>query len=854
MEAESKQPSEGRATVIVWLMFALCFLPYPLALLTPTRMGIDFRYDLAFPVQLWATVIALVGFTRLQLPPAAQSGTGTRSHAVWRFFQTPSVRVLAGWCLLLAAFLLILDWRLSGARLAEIAHYAGLFAIPLYLMLAPDQRIPKAVGAPIAVLWLVHAVHGLQQFAVGWEVLGVTGNRNWTAALLVSTAPWAWQTAVRRRQGKSIRITWGVIVGAITAFLAFHASSRAVWMVAGAYAVLFLALGRGPRWRRLTILTLVTILFGCALAIKAKPIARSLANDVRGPMWFSTLEMISDRPLTGVSPGAFTKRFLDYRSPIQMRSPKAAPVTIHPHNQVLYIAATGGLPLAILWAVLALSVLRPPGEDERARLIHFTAFILIACGMLDLTVFMQPTALLALIMLGLHLRSSADCRLEAAGAVCGLPAVNPPASGARSCFPCPLLKGAVIVMLVLLAGYHTGESLRYGWNLRQANIAEARNDYDKAFRNYLQAHAAMPSEPEALYAASEIALVKLRNPEVALEHGREVQRLSPSYAHVNGLMATAFERTGNAEAALEHFLREARLFPYDVVIQATALDRFLRARLSGPALDTRRRLAAARWHHLVKQVGEIEAVQLRDRLHQAISEGRLDEAVTLANKVLLAMPPQPWSEPAGRKLQRSAKLGGTSGKGPFAGEECAYWSQAVSAADLPRPTDDAGALAIPEIARSVLNRSLEGSRQHSPFTIAEDFRLAGWMSAVVEVAPGTRSSLIEVRWGNWTALLIPPDQIIEGFCGADLLVPERVEAMELTIDKQPERIVYNVPVRVADLWTRNQIIGDVLRKGRSTGTPVLGESPTLYVQLYRALSLGDETTPDDRVSWEPRFR
>jgi len=867
---ESNTAPFSRSTAGLWALLALCFAAYPLALFVPTRCGVDFRFLVRLPVVLWGTVIAVTGFVTLHTPgrDAPNRDAGDSKMAPWR---SRRFRIGLCWATILAGLGLVGYWRSVAAPFADIIAFAGLFAIPLYLAFAPDLRIPRRIGGIFAALWRVFTMHGLQQVVVGSEVWAVAGNRNWAAALLAATAPWAWKMIAGKRGSTTRAVVWGCIIAGLTLFLSWHTRSRAVVLVTSGYALLFLLLVRGPRWWRLVVLAVVTVAVGGILALEGKKLARSVEKDVRGPMWFSAIEMISDRPLTGHSPGAFRRVFVEYRSSLQMRSPKAAPVTIHPHNQLLYIAAVGGVPLAGFWAVMILSLLKPGKREFFPACVHYSAVVLVGCGLLDLTLFRAPTALLGLIMLGLHLRGTLPFRLEEGSSACKLPVAEAPDEVAEAdeqarpvCLPCPLLKGGVAMLLVLVAGFHTGAIMRSGWQTRKAWLAKSQGQFDEAHARFLRAYAAYPGDIEPAYAAAEIALNRLGNPQLAFQHGLIVQSREPSFAHINGIMAAALERMRDGENAIAASFREARLFPYDVRIQSIALNRFLWGGRLGAALDTRSRLASARWRHLINQVGEDRARELAADFRLAVLGNRPDRATEVGNEILghiltsETTPKRALAEPIANQLMRKGEVPRTAEQSRFGGIECAYWSQALCAGGNPKPGLTDGGKGFSVAVGRVLAKAVAGVNQKNGISaaqaVAEQFRLAGWMAAQVSPSPGEWPPTIEVRWGGRTALIILPDQVLPDWSAADLFQAERLAEAGMAEASLPAKIVLHVPARKADLWARNQALGDILREGAATGRPVLGESPTLYFQLFKALGAGPDGDGALPIEWELEFR
>ncbi len=835
-----------------WGLPALCFLPYPLALIFPFGGPLQFRYDIGLPVVLWSSLIALGALAGSQL---RRCSTGPRQlPSAW--FARPASRQAMMAVVWLGVAALVFYWRLKGSSIAAIVEFAGLLVIPLYLAVASRRALPRQLPMAFGLLWLVHVLHGLQQLAAGQEMLAIVGNRNWAGAMIVALAPWPWLVLAGRWRDWRWRVVFGVLLAAIVGLLAWQASCRAVYLVAGFYFWWFVLLAHGRRWWRWTMLAAsAALLLGICL-LQRDRLYDEARRDVRPPMWMATLKMAWERPLAGVGPGQFRRQFVRYRLPAQMRTVFAAPVTEHPHNELLHVAAVGGLPLAALWGCLAALLLRRPRRGPFWQAAHFSAFILVGAAMFDLTLFMPATGLVGLFMLGLHLRSF--CRWRLVPACPPVVAGETEAEGRESAcavgWPCPAVRRLCRWAFVALALWQGGVVVANGWQVRQANLHQVANQPELAHRCFLQAWSILPQDVESLYKAAETALVGLRNPQLCLEHWEQLTAREPDLAHINGLAAFAFEQLAMPGPALALHLHEAELFPYEVAIQARTLERCLAARRFEAALQVRSRLAMARWNRLVNQLGsQRQADAWVADFRQTVIDRRPEQAVELANRMLTLMPPQSWSEQPWSTLAAEHGLATDMCRGGFAGAECPYWLQALLAATLPTPDLPAGPASLETAARKVLACATRPGRPAGAIEVAEAFRLAGWLAAAIEI-DGETTNLVELRWSHWPALLALPDTLLPGRSAADLADPETWSALGQPPSAAPASLTMVVPARSADFCTRNQILGDLLRRGQATGRPVLGESPTLTFQLHQELARQPAEPPAVPLDWRQQFR
>ncbi|MDT8389361.1 MAG: O-antigen ligase family protein [Lentisphaeria bacterium] len=785
-------------------LLALCFITYPLALCIPTRVGVDLRYDLVVPTLFIGTILCLIGFL---------AGLIRRPVSAWAK-EHPFVTG----CGAIYVTGLSAVWWLSGSTLPQIITFLSLFIIPVYCVISP-RPFPRRFAESMALLWVVHALHGLQQLAVGWQVVGLTGNRNWLAAIIAASAPWAWRSACRMgRENTLWRFFSGALIGGITLLLMYQAGSRAAWLVLGVYAGVACVTLQTRAWRRILITGLAALICLTAFWLKKDAVIHRLADDVRGPIWLSTLRVIADHPLTGVSPGAYRREFVAYRSDWQMKSSKAAAITIHPHNECLRIAAVGGIPAAAVWALAAVSLLIFKTRGTRHATVHYSAFILVGCGMFDLTLFMPATALPALVFLGLHLRFLCVNNDEAAAAA----------------FSGRLRLARVILTLVLFlfAGQHVWNRTRFGWRTRESGLALERQDFLAARDHMVGAYTLFPHEAMRLYEAVKLSLANLNDPFTAARLGELLMELEPDVAHLNWMLAEAYERLGQPEKARPRFKRESELFPFTVRVQSEALDRFISVKDFNTSQVIRDRLGRARFNHLIHQVGRAETEKIMADFLEAVSQNNRERAVDTANRILAEMPPQAWCDPAGRSLAKTGQYPILTEKGGFIGTETDFWRTMT----LPSPFRLEGS----EAAATAFAAYVSGRNDVDAMELTELFHLGGYQTAIVRSTDKYWPEMVDIRRENTKALvLLFPESGNTPRLIPDVGIEDVFDADRQPIDglptELPDTVLVTVPVHAPDFLTRNQILGDILRRGKADGVPPIGVSPALSLLLYQEL-------------------
>ena len=131
-----------------------------------------------------------------------------------------------------------------------------------------------------------------------------------------------------------------------------------------------------------------------------------LKDDVRFPLWEGAFNMIKDYPLSGTGPARFESVFASYRPLEYFNKPNSAVRSNHPHNTLLYIATSFGLPALILWCFLWIypmiyCFISYSKLTLFMRITLFAYFCLFFHGLFDLVLFHWPTIYLAGIFLGL---------------------------------------------------------------------------------------------------------------------------------------------------------------------------------------------------------------------------------------------------------------------------------------------------------------------------------------------------------------------------------------------------------------------------------------------------------------------
>ncbi|MFW5802987.1 MAG: O-antigen ligase family protein [Verrucomicrobiota bacterium] len=594
--------------LLAWLPFILLFLAYPVALLVPVRLGIPLTYEWSLPILLGASAYCLAAVAGLVLNETL-----------------PARRIALS--VLLAGVALPLLSTFSAARfdLRGVVVTAGYAGIPLYFAVCPKAwALPRRVSLVLAALWGAHVLHGLWQVGVGFPVVGVTGNRNWMAALTVALAPWpivaAHEYAARRDSGRWLTPTIGLLTAPVVIFLAWHTRCRATAVALLAYALWWMFWAIPRRSRRAIFATAVggVLLFGAWLSRDS--LQAAAAEDIRLPCWRGTVAMIANSPWTGVGPGQYRREFPAYRSTALKQRLVAADITEHPHNQLLYLAATTGLPFAILWLVLIASLVAPPERGQRLRAVHFMTFMLVAHAMLDKQMVQPPTDLLACIGIGLLWRRP----------LCAFHGKKPKLAAGRCSFVGPALP-LLALLAVVVVGLRV--DLPAGTARRRARLAERNGDHRRAAREYVRAGHLTRNARDYLLAGM-VATQQLDQPMLSLKLLAWAYDEEPYIGHLHRYLGLTLGRLGQHAVALEHFELESQLYPFHAANHQLLYNARIHCDILKGLPGLQNSIGDLRYRTAVNKLGESRLRQAATAWWKAVQVNRPKDAARIAHWML----------------------------------------------------------------------------------------------------------------------------------------------------------------------------------------------------------------------------
>ena len=560
----------------------------------------------------------------------------------------------------------IISFALQPQHGQEAVELLGQVLIPLAVataVKATGLRVERIMAFGFS-LWIVYILTGLVSILNDSDVVGLSGNRNWASSMYLGLGLVAFMFLKQRKLFGNLvsrNIVAALLTAPITLVLAYRCYSRGAWL-----ALIMLGIVLAYAHIRKLERVLLTVFLGLAVTLIVFVVltryptlpAQKVKTDIRLPMWASTVNMIVDHDpiLTGgrglftdsnaaatanqpfdmalgVGPGQFTKAYAPYRmkSRYHDRTAVAAPVSTHPHNEFLNIAAQAGVLAAVTWLLLLAGMLRRNDPDDPwfnlgrplALLIYFHSFF-------DMTLVQQPGNIVAMFALGLCWQRLLTVPVELPEKSIG--------------FQCQRAAVSLAVMAGLLSATLIGiKSMRVSWYFRCAQIEEAYGRFDNAYEDYVAITRIDPDNIRAHLFAGVVALDRLENIERATPHLLKTYELDANFAHINEKLGRVLAHRGDEELATQFYLRECELYPrrppafQRLLVSLAITNRFeqmlsLKPHLDGiyrqwieqhHGRDEVRKLAVA-WRRQMVMQKYIDAIVTAQKLHEPIESAFID--------------------------------------------------------------------------------------------------------------------------------------------------------------------------------------------------------------------------------------
>lgn len=308
------------------------------------------------------------------------------------------------------------------ANLSYMDFFYAVFwiSVPLAVCLY-FETFKKYLVPYLALFWLFSMLHTIYQLAIDTQCVGISANRNWHGAFLISTTPffgyWLYQFFQRKNfSDQKIKI----IISSIAVFslyALYMAESRGANLAFIIGVLLFLGLylnfspeKKEQQFGRIYLLTVsVFIIMGLIAGplFFGQQLASMNSYDVRIPLWRGAIDMFAENLPLGVGPSGYEGHYA-YYLPIErfFRSHYFAGRATHPHNQLLFFAGAYGiiglLAIIFLWFAPIVIFLKNYRTSDTISKICFFSFLMLSIhAMFDLVMVRWPTMQISLILLGI---------------------------------------------------------------------------------------------------------------------------------------------------------------------------------------------------------------------------------------------------------------------------------------------------------------------------------------------------------------------------------------------------------------------------------------------------------------------
>lgn len=823
-----------------WAFAASLFLAYPLAVVAPVETWSSLVFYFSIPVFFCLSTIALC----LLVAMAHDSLQGQDLTAA---APAPERQRLRRLLLLLAG---LVGWSMLSGYLGQAPGWAavvedvGLFALPLAFAVGAISLTPRTLVLVLTALWAVNAAHGLWQAHVGFELVGLAGNRNWMSTLMVALAPWpllllrGWMVGAgdgsrgrspsRAKAWLALGVAGAVVVGA-SLWLAWQGHSRATWLVLTVYVLWFIVMRRLSWLGRALLASGLACLLFLGMVLMADKVSDAINDDIRIPLWAQTVRLIRAHPVLGVGPGNFERDFVRFKSTAHRQRLVAAPVTEHPHNEPLRVCAELGVPAGLAYGLLLLIFFLYLPVSLTGWLLHFTGWLLVGHGFFDKALTQPPLSLLACLCLGLLWREK--CFPEVAGitvaaggeegrgdASAGLEnavGAAPVAGSATARPPRRWLALGALGILVVMGAVEITRLGVHSWLTRRGLLAEYAQQNEAAYAAYVAATRCYPRRVDAHLLAAVVANERLGRPVDSLKHLQVVQALAPDYAHVNGQIGLALGSLGRNAEAWPYFEREALVyFPFDpqarrrylLCAMATGRKAAVESTLAAlPELD--RRQAA-------KSLGAERTQALTSAFRRGLRLNRADLGVPAAAELTAASIHGWGCDPALPELLSRHGLKPASVMGrPFAATDFAYWRAAMEAQRWLQTRH-------PSIPADYFT-----DRAAPPTLTRSRLRQAGWCVLVLADDQGHDLGIWELWRGGEhlivraaDGMMLPVTDSLAGRLKAPGLLAELGLGAEAAV---PAKLRLTCPLPLAAFLPHNAILAGLLPAGAETAETIL---------------------------------
>jgi O-antigen ligase len=456
-----------------------------------------------------------------------------------------------------------------------------LFVIP-FAIYAYSSEAKSIIVHFLSLIWLINTIHCFGQVVGNSNCIGISGNQNWNASLILATSPFVTYFIYKRLAEKNISARFNLFLSSIPVLVSLYfiylCDSKGAWvsLIAVcfvAFIVYFPGLKRRFLLRFLIYSMLLLALF---VLFEGNLIAGFIFNDVRFSLWHSTFRLFTDNPFLGVGCPSFESAYAQYR-PIDyfIKSHYFAFRTTHPHNELLYILACFGILGAASWIVLWIYPLLKLFQtfkklDIIIKLSLLSLSVLVIHSMFDLILSQWPTIFIACVLLGLLWQECWPIKR-----VCSTGILPGNLNASSNMIDLSLRKSGYfqnfLISISLILSFSafilfSYQDFRYSSNTRNSEIAFY--SYKNPAKSLVYLNDAInyiPAPPSISHCGIVSSAIFKDNVMSLFYFDKLLKTSCPQIAHSNRHIAEALLKSGRRKEALAFLRKDTRNFPISVV-------------------------------------------------------------------------------------------------------------------------------------------------------------------------------------------------------------------------------------------------------------------------------------------------
>ncbi len=431
-----------------------------------------------------------------------------------------------------------------------------IIAFPLAIMLNAEF-FKKHLAGFMTLFWLVDAVNFLY-----WRAdIGIAGNVNWHASLILSATPFAvyfiYKHLFSRTGSMFFPILIPLLVVCQSLYMLARCHSRGAWL--SIYTVILCCLILFfPNYRRKIVIGvsgLVVVLLGLFI-LRSDIFGDIIYNDVRVPLMNASVNLIEKHPWMGVGVQRFEGVFACFREiNYFLRSDYYAVRSNHPHNQFLYFAASLGIPAFVAWLLLIFVPLWRIVSEIRKKdvvviLCIVSLLLILIHSMFDLVLFVWPTMFFFYLFLGIIWSEYYAAEKSA----------KMPLFSWYKHFKYAMISGCCLVL-----GFFIYNNVKYSMNIRDAFGTQVTGEAGLTV-SYLDKALKYKKDPVEACRGGLVSLLAENDSYLAMKFLRKMEDCpTSSVGHSNSYLAACLLKRGRKVEALEYLNREVKYFPISVV-------------------------------------------------------------------------------------------------------------------------------------------------------------------------------------------------------------------------------------------------------------------------------------------------